>query len=81
MKEIKVSPINQAQLKEFLTCTDYMVSNKEFRILQDPESGLLVTSPQPDPEELGSYYESEAYISHTDSRKTLFDKLYQVVKN
>ncbi|MGY8943720.1 MAG: class I SAM-dependent methyltransferase, partial [Flavobacteriales bacterium] len=27
------------------------------------------------------YYKSEAYISHTDSKKTFFDKSYQVVKN
>ncbi|MBT8317637.1 MAG: class I SAM-dependent methyltransferase [Lutibacter sp.] len=42
---------------------------------------MLETSPMPKGEELASYYESESYISHTDSNKTLTDKLYQFVKS
>ena len=30
---------------------------------------------------LAAYYESEEYISHTDANKSLFDKVYQNVKN
>ena len=40
---------------------------------------ILVTSPVPD--NLEKYYLSENYISHTDSKKSLFDKIYQIVKN
>ena len=41
---------------------------------------MLVTYAQPKLDELDSYYESEDYISHTDSKATLVDKIYQSVK-
>jgi len=39
---------------------------------------MLVTIPVP--KNLSNYYKSEDYISHTDSKKTVFDKAYQTVK-
>jgi 2-polyprenyl-3-methyl-5-hydroxy-6-metoxy-1,4-benzoquinol methylase len=42
---------------------------------------MYITTPKPDDKELGRYYASDAYISHTDSKDTLIDKLYQFVKN
>ncbi|RFN60450.1 class I SAM-dependent methyltransferase [Marixanthomonas ophiurae] len=41
---------------------------------------MLVTTPQPAAENLPDYYESDAYISHTDSEKGLLPFLYQKVK-
>ncbi len=41
---------------------------------------MLVTAPQPSAEILPQYYQSEDYISHTDSKKSIIDRLYQVVK-
>nr|WP_285897023.1 class I SAM-dependent methyltransferase [Antarcticibacterium sp. W02-3] len=49
-------------------------------MLYDQEKDMLITSPKPTVEELPFYYQSEDYISHTDSRKTLTDKIYQQVK-
>ena len=80
MIEISNSPIDNNTLKPYLKCLDYTVSNQEFSILKDEESELLITSPRPKSEDLGSYYESESYISHTDSKHTLLDKIYQIVK-
>lgn len=39
---------------------------------------MLETFPQP--KSLGKYYESDAYISHTDANLSFVDKLYQLVK-
>lgn len=80
MIEISNSPIDNNTLKPYLKCLDYTVSNQEFSILKDGESELLITSPRPKSEDLGSYYESESYISHTDSKQTFIDKIYQLVK-
>ncbi len=80
MIEISNSPIDNNTLKPYLKCLDYTVSKQEFSILKDEESELLITSPRPKSEDLGSYYESESYISHTDSKHTLLDKIYQIVK-
>ncbi len=64
----------------YTTCKDHTVSGEEFDLILDPELDLLVTSPKPDPQILPSYYKSEKYISHTDSKNSLFDKIYQGVK-
>ena len=64
----------------FLKCKDHSVSGEEFELLYDKELDMLITSPSPDISELGKYYESEEYISHTDSNTSVFDKLYQFVK-
>jgi len=66
---------------KYLTCTDHTVSNENFDLLLDKELEMLITSPQPKVEDLGRYYESEDYISHTDSKSSVFDKVYQLVKN
>ena len=41
---------------------------------------MLETFPKPKLEELASYYESSDYISHTDSKKSIIDKVYHFVK-
>jgi 2-polyprenyl-3-methyl-5-hydroxy-6-metoxy-1,4-benzoquinol methylase len=74
------SPITNAPLEAFLNCTDFTVSQEKFTILKDTQLDFLVTSPRPLTKDLMAYYESDSYISHTDSRKNLFDKTYQFVK-
>jgi SAM-dependent methyltransferase len=68
------NPIN------FLTVKDHSVSGETFQLVLDEELQLLKTHPQPAPEALGRYYESDDYISHTDGKRTLFEKLYHTVK-
>ena len=60
---------------------DYSVSKQIFDLHHNPEFDLLITYPKPSIEELPSYYESEDYISHTDGKRSLFEKLYQFIKN
>ena len=64
----------------YLTCEDYTVSNEKFDLMYNAEFRMLETYPQPKGEKLASYYESSDYISHTDSKKSITDKLYQIVK-
>jgi 2-polyprenyl-3-methyl-5-hydroxy-6-metoxy-1,4-benzoquinol methylase len=64
----------------FIKVQDHSVSKELFDLLLDEELQLLKTHPQPSLEQLPSYYESEDYISHTDSKRTLFEKLYHFVK-
>ena len=61
-----------------LRTKDFMVSGEEFGLFEVGEKGLLRTLPLP--ADLSAYYRSEAYISHSDRRKTLFEKLYQGFK-
>lgn len=64
----------------FLTCIDYTVSNKKFDLQLNSALDMLETIPKPSINELASYYESPEYISHTDSKKSVIDKVYQIVK-
>lgn len=67
--------------KHFLTVKDYSVSKENFELYHDETLDMLITSPQPNLENLGKYYESVDYISHTDSKRSLFEKLYHFIKS
>ncbi|MCL7752563.1 class I SAM-dependent methyltransferase [Polaribacter sp. Z022] len=67
------------RLEPFLNCIDFTVSKETYEVMLNPDYEMLVTSPIP--VDLENYYKSEDYISHTDSKKSLFDKVYQSVKN
>uniref|UniRef100_UPI0040486303 class I SAM-dependent methyltransferase n=1 Tax=Flavobacterium sp. TaxID=239 RepID=UPI0040486303 len=62
------------------TVKDFSVSGESFSLLLNEEYQILKTDPQPSLEKLPSYYESEDYISHTDGKRTLFEKMYHLVK-
>ncbi|RZK48941.1 MAG: class I SAM-dependent methyltransferase [Pedobacter sp.] len=64
----------------FIRVKDHSVSGEEFELLLDDELQLLKTNPQPTAEVLSRYYESDDYISHTDGKRTLFEKAYHIVK-
>ena len=64
----------------YLSCIDYTVSNKKFDLLYNADYDMLETFPQPKVEELDLYYQSSDYISHTDAKKSIVDKVYQIVK-
>jgi SAM-dependent methyltransferase len=68
------------ELEPYLQCTDHTVSRETFSLFRNPQRDLLVTLPQPSEEELPGYYESEDYISHTDSKRNLMEMAYQWVK-
>nr|WP_297784317.1 class I SAM-dependent methyltransferase [uncultured Allomuricauda sp.] len=65
-------------MKLFLKTKDFSVSGEQFELLWDEELDMLLTKPQP--QNLAPYYESEDYISHTDSKTSFTDRLYQLVK-
>lgn len=72
---------SKEKLKPYLKCVDYTVSRETFELFIDPETELLVTFPRPSHIDLPSYYESEDYISHTDSTRSFMDKVYQLIKS
>ncbi|APY10984.1 methyltransferase [Seonamhaeicola sp. S2-3] len=66
--------------KIHLVVKDYSVSGENFELIQNKEFGFLETHPQPTIEKLPEYYKSEDYISHTDSKRNLFEKIYHLVR-
>ena len=60
---------------------DFLVTGEEFSLVIDSEvPEMLKTMPKPFTNELSKYYDSKEYISHTDSKKTFLDTIYQKVK-
>jgi len=67
-------------MKTIIQVKDHAVSGESFHLEYDERFHMYVTSPKPSKEALPFYYASEDYISHTDSKRSLFEKIYQVVK-
>ena len=66
--------------KAYLKVKDHSVSSEVFLLLVNNEFGYLETSPQPSSEKLPKYYKSEDYISHTDTKRNLFEKVYHFIR-
>lgn len=62
-----------------LRLKDFFLTGESFYLTVNQRFGYLETHPQPK-EELSKYYESPAYISHTDNSQSNLEKLYQWVK-
>ena len=72
--------MNFLEDKNFITVKDFSVSGESFSLLLNEEYQILKTHPQPTLDKLGAYYEFDDYISHTDGKRTLFEKMYHFVK-
>ena len=70
--------MNKASL--YLKVKDHSVSGEEFQLLYNNELDLLETFPQPTSEQLPEYYKSVDYISHTDTKRNLFERGYHIVR-
>lgn len=62
-----------------LELKDYFLTQENFSLKINSSYGFLETHPQPF-DNLSKYYESEDYISHSDSNKSFTDKIYQFIK-
>ncbi|WP_412559593.1 class I SAM-dependent methyltransferase [Winogradskyella sp. MIT101101] len=65
----------------YLTVKDHSVSGETFQLLYNDELDMLETFPQPKAENLSDYYNSENYISHTDTKRNLLERVYHIVRS
>lgn len=59
---------------------DFSVSGEEFQLIENKIYGFLETTPQPKEEKLSEYYKTEDYISHTDAKRNVLEKVYHIVR-
>jgi len=84
MKTIHIQscPICKSEnLKFFLKGKDHFASKETFNIEKCDSCGFLFTQDFPSENDIDSYYVSAQYISHSDSRKGLMNKLYHQVRS
>ena len=59
---------------------DYSISKEKFALQKCLSCELIFTNPRPDLDHIGTYYEADHYISHTDQTNTFKDWLYKRVR-
>ena len=59
---------------------DYSITGEWFSLKECSLCHLRATYPQPDAEEIGRYYASAEYISHSDTRSGLINRLYHAAR-
>lgn len=67
--------------KSYLRVKDHFLSQETFDIIECEHCGLLYTTPRPDPDVIGKYYQSEDYFSHQENKQGLIPRLYEFVKS
>jgi 2-polyprenyl-3-methyl-5-hydroxy-6-metoxy-1,4-benzoquinol methylase len=71
---------DEKSFSPFLTCTDFFVSGEQFSIKQCDSCGFKITENIENEENIGRYYQSEEYISHSNTAKGLVNSAYHTVR-
>lgn len=78
MEKLSTCPIcGKPDFRHVQSCLDHTVSRETFSISECQGCGLWFTNPRPEVDEIGRYYESEDYISHSGKTKGLIGKAYR----
>jgi 2-polyprenyl-3-methyl-5-hydroxy-6-metoxy-1,4-benzoquinol methylase len=59
---------------------DYSITGEWFELKTCPNCGLKMTWPQPEAASIGRYYASANYISHSDTKTGLINRLYHTAR-
>jgi len=68
------------KLETFLTTEDFLKTHESFDIVKCAECSFVFTQDVPPEEKAGSYYKSENYISHSDTRRGFINRLYHTAR-
>ncbi|HUS86917.1 MAG TPA: class I SAM-dependent methyltransferase [Bacteroidales bacterium] len=64
----------------FIHCRDFFLSGEDFNIEKCNSCGFVFTANIPSEEVIQKYYRSKSYISHSDTRRGLTNRLYHIVR-
>jgi len=64
----------------FSTIKDHSVSGEDFPVWECSNCSLRFTQDIPEQDKIGKYYQSESYVSHTDSTKGIINQLYHQIR-
>jgi 2-polyprenyl-3-methyl-5-hydroxy-6-metoxy-1,4-benzoquinol methylase len=72
---------NAGCIREDLIAKDYTVSKKNFDVWACDNCDLKYTDKVPNQSEIGKFYKSSDYISHSDTKVGFINKMYHKVRN
>ncbi len=64
----------------YLQLDDYFLTRESFKITKCKSCGLLSTVPRPPANLIGRYYDSPEYISHSTQKRSLKDRVYEIIR-
>lgn len=68
-------------VSSLLTVKDHFLSGEEFEILRCKDCSFSYTLNTPNETEIGKYYKSDEYISHSDTKKGITNRLYHIARS
>lgn len=71
---------NSEKIAPQLTAEDFTVSHQQFSVWHCSNCTLRFTQDVPAQDAIGPYYQSDSYISHSDTKKGLVNTLYHLVR-
>ena len=78
---IKACPVcGGTHLERTLTCIDHYASGEVFHLCGCRDCGFIFTQDFPVEAEIGRYYETPDYISHSDTKKGVMNSVYHWVR-
>ena len=81
MTKLLKCPVCQGvSFRKKLSCKDYTYSKETFKVVSCETCWFAFTNPRPKDDEIGKYYCSEMYISHTNNTEGVFNLIYQAVR-
>lgn len=77
---IKCPSCGSSKFNKHISCIDHSMSKEVFTIVSCETCQFKFTNPRPSESDLGNYYKSENYISHTNNKSGIINKLYQIAR-
>lgn len=82
MENITNCPVCSSEKNSlFISCLDHTVTKNNFHVIECLDCSFKYTNPRPSRHNIDEYYQSEDYISHSNSNKGLINKVYRYVRN
>ena len=69
---------NSKNISHYLECTDHFISHESFNISSCNDCGFCFTNPRPTINDIGTYYDSEEYVSHSKTSAGIVNRLFHL---
>lgn len=81
LEKIQNCPIcNSSHFEKYITCKDHMISGETFEISKCTNCSFIYTNPRPDTENIGKYYDSDQYVSHSNKSNNITNTIYKIAR-